>query len=67
MTKFSNKTIADFDNIFDYLEWMVEYSGYYCIEESHIHDIEYYIRTILEEKEELDKLLSIAAWSMKGQ
>lgn len=64
MTNFSDKTIADFDNIFDYLEWMVEYSGYYCIEESHIYDLEYYIRSILEEKEELHKLLAIAAFSL---
>ena len=65
MTNFSDKTIADFDNIFDYLAWMEEYSAYYSIEESHIHDLEHYIRTILEEKEELHKLLAIAAFSPK--
>ena len=58
------KDISDFDNIFNYIEWICETQTYYELPVWRMEEIEGYIEQILLENHKLEQLLAIAANSL---
>jgi len=58
------KDISDFDNIFNYIEWICETQTYYELQVWRMEEIEAYIEEILLENHKLEQLLAIAANSL---
>lgn len=62
--QFVEKDISDFNNIFNYIEWICETQTNYGLQVWRIEEIEAYIEEILLENQKLNQLLEIAAFSM---
>ena len=62
--QFVPKDINDFDNIFNYIEWICETQIYYELPVWRMEEIEAYIEEILLENHKLNQLLAIAANSL---
>tara|TARA_R110002020_G_scaffold232684_9_gene444201 strand:- start:27 stop:320 length:294 start_codon:yes stop_codon:yes gene_type:complete len=62
--RFVPKDINDFDNIFNYIEWICETQIYYEMQVWRMEELEAYIEGILLENHKLNQLLAIAANSL---
>ena len=59
------KDISDFDNIFNYIEWICVTQDGYELPVWRMEEIEAYIEEILLDNEKLNQLLTIATFSME--
>ena len=60
------KDISDFDNVFNYIEWIGETGVNYEMDFSQFEEIQEYIKEILLENHKLEQLLVIVGFS-KGE
>ena len=66
--RFADREKKDFDNIFNYIEWVIETNGWgdeYLL--GVIEELQEYIKDILTDNYELGQLLTISKWYMEDK